>query len=71
MLLPPNTTATAAIERRLYLLSSTAATAAIHCHRQMTTPTFIHQRCQTLTLPLPPATADVNFHRRLVMAYLY
>jgi hypothetical protein len=65
MLLPPsNTTATAAIERR-------AATAAIHCHRQMTTPTFIHQRCQTLTLPLPPATADVNFHRRLVMAYPY
>jgi len=70
MLLPPlNTTTTTAIERRLYLLSSTAATSAIHCHRQMTTPTFIHQRCQTLMLPLPPATADVDSHHRLVMAY--
>jgi hypothetical protein len=49
MLLPPsNTTTTAAIECRLYRLSSTAATAAVHCHRQTTTPTFVHHRCQTL-----------------------
>jgi len=55
MLLPPsNTTTTATMEHRL---SSTAATAAVHCHRQMPAPTFVHHRCQELT----PAVA--NRHR--------
>ncbi len=66
MLLPPsNTTATAAIERRLYHLLSAAATAAVHRHRQTTTPTFVRHRCQTLT----PAITSTCSRRNSWISY--
>jgi len=67
-LLPPsNTTATAAIERRLYRPPLPQLPSIATAKRQ-SPPSSITavKRWRPLS---PPATADVNFHRCLVIAY--
>jgi hypothetical protein len=68
MLPPPsNTTATAAIEHRLYRppLSQLPSIATIKRQRPPSSITAVKRWLP----PSPPTTADVNFHRRLVIAY--